>query len=178
MSIWEKIFGSDSSAASPTSKIRNLVEALQINPNLDTLLGQHTSGDSGFTYTISARECTPLTSETLVGLLSQIIESSRSVVGGSYEQIIWDIGFGKDFGGGPSVADERRIGRFGFWFREPGGDQSLFRASARFHYRSGPMGGLSVSAIRCSTEDYRAAVSHYSQMKDLNDKPWTKKDFW
>jgi hypothetical protein len=156
-------------------KMRKLVERLEVNPNLDTLLDDYTSDDSGFTWTIHARECTPLTCAKVVDLLWDLIGSSRSAR--SYKQIIWAIDY-QGPGHGPTVAEEERIGQWGFWFSKPGGDQTMFKVSARLHYRSGTLGTVNVTVIRSSNDEFRAVVSHYSQMRDLNSKPWTERSFW
>jgi hypothetical protein len=153
-------------------KIRKLIEALEVNPNLDTELDHYTSDDSGMHWTISARECTPLTCERLVSLVWDLIESSKSVR--QYRQIVWAIGGHR----GLTFAEERRIGPFGFWFGGPGERKGLFSVSARLHYESGPLGGVEVNVIRVSPQEFRASISHYARLKDLNDRPWTESSYW
>jgi len=157
-------------------KIRQLINTLEVNPNVDAKLGYYWCSDSDTHYTIHARECTPLTCKKLINLLWDLIKSSRSARG--YKQIIWTIGFKQDVGPGhgPTVGEEERIGRFGFWFGGPGGDQTMFTASARLHYYSGQLGSVEVHVIRVSQQEFRAAVTYYS-VYALASKPWTG-SFW
>jgi len=158
-------------------KIRTLLENLAIEATLDQELGHYYWEEFNSTKRILARDCKALDVKGTVALLWDLIQVSRNV---GCRQLIWVIGAAKSPGvwaEGPSMADEARLGRFGFWFPNST-EKGCLRVHGRMHYGNGIVSAGNVAVVRVSQQEYRASLCCYCNLRDLSSMHWRSKSYW
>lgn len=159
-------------------RLRELLETLDIVPELDQVLDSHYVRAANLTEQIFARDCKPLGAKKVAALVSNLIRASRRI---GHRKLVWVIGATKsptDHLSGPTVAEESELENFALWFADSEATGCL-RVNSKRYFEDQSLGTAgNVVVVRTSPTEYRASYCLYSHLTDLAGKAWKRMEYW